>query len=173
MRRNRRTRLFVRSVIVVLVLAGSWIGVMTALQLLSSKDYEFRNEAAAIFTRLSRGDGGELWEASSAGLRERIGKQRLVALSRQVRDRLGEFRGIASVTSTYSASDLGRVAMRVEFANATIPAALSFIREDERWKLLGLTIEVPRALSAAFAADETKDESFMAPGQFWKSFVGS
>ncbi|MCX5743487.1 MAG: hypothetical protein NT062_13420, partial [Proteobacteria bacterium] len=150
--KTRGGRLLVRSMIVGFLLVASWIVVIVMLQLRSTETVDFRPAAVEILTQLSNRNFEQVYDNASPRFQEMARKERFVDDMTDLRLTVGAFREIAAINDTLVTTGptgrIGRVSMTLVYAQATCKASVSFHYDEdvEKWRLLGLGVELPSEL---------------------------
>jgi len=146
---TRSGRLLVRSLFVGFVLVAAWISVIVALQLHGNETPDFRPIAEELLVKLSSGGPAldEIYDQASPRFQEMVRKERFVDDMNDLNATVGKFREITAVRDTLVTSgptgDVGRVSLTVAYAKATCKASVSFHYDQDRWKMLGIGVELP------------------------------
>jgi hypothetical protein len=146
---TRSGRLLVRSLFVGFVLVAAWISVIVALQLHGNETPDFRPIAEELLVKLSSGGPAldEIYDQASPRFQEMVRKERFVDDMNDLNATVGKFREITAVNDTLVTSgptgDVGRVSLTVAYAKATCKASVSFHYDQDRWKMLGIGVELP------------------------------
>lgn len=147
--RTRRGRLLVRSLFVGFVLVAAWISVIVALQLHGNETPDFRPIAEDLLVKLSSGGPAldEIYDGASPRFQEMVRKERFIDDMNDLNATVGKFREIAAVNETLFTSgpqgDVGRVSLTVAYDKATCKASVSFHYDQDKWKMLGIGVELP------------------------------
>jgi X-X-X-Leu-X-X-Gly heptad repeat protein len=148
--RTRRGRLLIRSAIVGFFLVAAWIVVIVGLQLHGNDTPDFRPNAEQILVDLSKGAIDEVYEQSSPRLQEMARKDRFLDDMTDLAQTVGPFREITAVNDTLVTNGptgrVGRVSLTVAYEKATCKVAVSLHYDQDRWKLLGIGVELPPEL---------------------------
>ena len=165
--RTRRGRLLIRSMIVGFVLVASWIVVIVALQLHGNDTPDFRPNAETILVELSKGSIGEVYEKASPRFQEMVRKEQFVDEMTDLAQTVGAFREITAVNdslvTTGPTGRVGRVSLTAAYAKATCKVAVSLHYDQERWKLLGIGVELPPELKISQAQREERVKACKDP----------
>ena len=167
--RTRRGRLLVRSLIVGFLLVGTWITVIVALQLRSTKTPDYRPIAEAILVGLSRGPTGieEVYDKASPRFHEMVRKERFIDDMNDLSATVGKFREITAVNDTLVSKgptgQVGRVSLTVAYEKATCRASVSLHEDQGQWKLLGVGVELPPELTITQAQREERVQACKDP----------
>lgn len=163
---DRRKKIIFQSVIVAFVLTFTWIGVLVALQMLKDSTYRFQDETTAVLEQIRDGNKSstELYYDSSPRFRDTMVRTRFLELTSRVNQTLGEFK---EVLATYDPAvtegpqgKTGHVTVSLLFENGKTRGSFSFHFYDGKWRLLGLSIDIPEDLD---------DESFKPLYEFNKA----
>src|SRR5512144_1483474 len=158
--RTRRGRLLIRSMIVGFVLVAAWIGVIVALQLHGNDTPDFRPNAERILVDLSKGLIDEIYEQASPRFQETARKERFIDDMTDLNETVGKFREITAVNdslvTTGPTGRIGRVSLTVAYEKATCKVAVSLHYDQDRWKLLGIGVELPDELKITQAQREER-----------------
>jgi X-X-X-Leu-X-X-Gly heptad repeat protein len=158
--RTRRGRLLIRSMIVGFVLVAAWITVIVALQLHGNDTPDFRPNAERILVDLSKGLIDEIYEQASPRFQEMARKERFIDDMTDLNETVGKFREITAVNdslvTTGPTGRIGRVSLTVAYAKATCKVSVSLHYDQDRWKLLGIGVELPNELKITQAQREER-----------------
>jgi hypothetical protein len=165
--RTRRGRLLIRSMIVGFVLVATWIAVIVALQLHGNDTPDFRPYAERILVDLSKGAIGEVYEQASPRFQEMVRKEQFIDDMTDLTQTVGGFREITAVNdalvTTGSTGRIGRVSLTAAYAKATCKVSVSLHYDQERWKLLGIGVELPPELKISPAQREERVKACQDP----------
>jgi hypothetical protein len=165
--RTRRGRLLIRSMIVGFVLVAAWIGVIVALQLHGNDTPDFRPNAERILVDLSKGAIDEIYEQASPRFQEMVRKERFIDDMTDLTETVGKFREITaindSLVTTGPTGRIGRVSVTAAYEKATCKVAVSLHYDQDRWKLLGLGVELPAELKISQAQREERVKACKDP----------
>jgi hypothetical protein len=153
MPKTRRGRVMARSVVVSFILVFGWIAVIVGLQLRGSRPPDLRPDAERILIALRDGRAGEVYDAASIRFQGVVrDRETFVDRMTEMNNTLGDYVEITAVIATETARGpggrTGRLDVSLEYEKAQTRGSISFRWEDERWKLLGLAIEVPDAIAS-------------------------
>ena len=158
--RTRRGRLLIRSAIVGFFLVAAWIIVIVGLQLHGNDTPDFRPNAEQILVALSKGSIDEVYEQSSPRLQEMARKERFIDDMTDLAQTVGAFREITAVNdslvTTGPTGKVGRVSLTVKYEKATCKVSVSLHYDQDRWKLLGIGVELPSELKISPASRESR-----------------
>jgi X-X-X-Leu-X-X-Gly heptad repeat protein len=165
--RTRRGRLLIRSMIVGFILVATWIGVIVALQLHGNDTPDFRPNAERILVDLSKGSIDEIYEQASPRFQEMVRKERFIDDMTDLVETVGKFREITAITDSLVTNGptgrIGRVSVTVAYAKATCKVSVSLHYDQDRWKLLGLGVELPNELKISQAQREERVKACKDP----------
>ncbi len=167
--RTRRGRLLVRSLVVGFLLVGTWITMIVALQLRSTKTPDYRPIAEAILVSLSRGPTGieEVYDKASPRFHEMVRKERFIDDMNDLAATVGTFRELTAVNDTLVSKgptgQVGRVSLTVAYEKATCRASVSLHEDQGQWKLLGVNVELPPELTITQAQREERVQACKDP----------
>jgi hypothetical protein len=165
--RTRRGRLLIRSVVVGFVLVAAWIVVIVGLQLHGNDTTDFRPNAETILVALSRGAIDEVYEQASPRFQEIERKERFSDDMTDLAQTVGKFREITSVNdslvTTGPTGRVGRVSLTVRYEKATCKVSVSLHDDQDRWKFLGLGVELPPELKISQAQREERVKACKDP----------
>lgn len=167
--RTRRGRLLFRSLVVGFLLVGTWITVIVALQLRTSKTPDFRPLAESILVSISGGptmiEG--VYDRASPRFHEMVRKERFVDDMNDLSATVGKFREITAVNDTLVSTGptgrIGRVSLTVAYEKATCRASVSLHEDQGQWKLLGVGVELPPELTITQAQREERVQACKDP----------
>lgn len=158
--RTRRGRLLIRSMIVGFVLVAAWIVVIVGLQLHGNDTPDFRPNAETILVALSKGQLDEVYEQASPRFQEMVRKERFSDDMTDLAETVGPFREIASINDTIvttgPSGKIGRVSLTAAYEKATCKVSVSLHYDQDRWKLLGIGVELPNELKITQAQREDR-----------------
>ena len=158
--RTRRGRLLIRSMIVGFVLVAAWIVVIVGLQLHGNDTPDFRPNAERILVDLSKGSIDEVYEAASPRFQEMVRKDRFIDEMSDLTQTVGRFREITAVNDSMvnngPTGKTGRVSLTVAYEKASCRVSVSLHYDQQRWKLLGIGIELPPELKISQAQREDR-----------------
>jgi hypothetical protein len=165
--RTRRGRLLIRSAIVGFILVAAWIVVIVGLQLHGNDTPDFRPTAEAILTSLSKGSVDEVYEQASPRFQEMVRKERFADDMADLAQTVGKFREITAVNDSLATTGptgkIGRVSLVVAYEKATCKVSVSLHNDQNRWKLLGLGVELPDELKISQAQREERVKACKDP----------
>ena len=165
--RTRRGRLLIRSMIVGFVLVAAWITVIVALQLHGNDTPDFRPNAERILVELSKGSIDEVYEQASPRFQEMVRKERFIDDMTDLSETAGKFREITSVNdslmTTGPTGRVGRVSLTVAYDKASCKVSVSLHYDQDRWKLLGIGVELPPELKISQAQREQRVKACKDP----------
>ncbi|MGE0870941.1 MAG: hypothetical protein AB7P03_20420 [Kofleriaceae bacterium] len=159
---TRRGRLLVRSVVVSFVLVATWIVLIVAVQLRTSTTPDFRPTAERLLVELSKSDAAieRIYDQSSPRFQEMVRKERFLDDMRDLMMTVGRFREITAVNSTSVTNGptgrVGRVSLTVAYDKAICRAAINLHADEGKWKLLGVSVELPPELTISQAEREER-----------------
>ncbi|MCA9677718.1 MAG: hypothetical protein KC464_22030 [Myxococcales bacterium] len=169
MPRTRRARVMLRSVVVAFAMISSWIVAIVWLQTRAEEKPDFRPQIEGIFVQLrDDADGAhEVWLESSERFQEMVHEDAFVDQISDMQRSLGPFVEVTNVVNTETfrgpSGRTGRADVLLAFANGTARGTMSFRWEDRRWKMLGLTVEVPDKLIPMLTTDAAKKQRVALP----------
>lgn len=165
--RTRRGRLLIRSMIVGFILVAAWIGVIVALQLHGNDTPDFRPNAETILVDLSKGAIDEIYEQASPRFQEMVRKERFIDDMTDLVETVGKFREITAITDSLVTNGptgrIGRVSVTAAYEKATCKVSVSLHYDQDRWKLLGLGVELPNELKISQAQREDRVKACKDP----------
>ena len=158
---TRRGRLLIRSAVVGFVLVAAWIVVIVGLQLHGNDTPDFRPYAEQILAELSKGPIDDVYEKSSPRLQEMARKERFIDDMKDLAQTVGPFREITAVNDSLVTGGgptgrVGRVSLTVKYDKAICKVAVSLHYDHDRWKLLGIGVELPPELTISEAQRESR-----------------
>ncbi|HTL36976.1 MAG TPA: hypothetical protein VL326_27760 [Kofleriaceae bacterium] len=158
--KTRRGRLLVRSVVVGFLLVFSWITVIVGFQLRTHDTPDFRPASEQILLQVSQGQESieQVYDHSSPRFQEFILRDQFVHMMKDLNATNGGFREITAINETLvttgPAGRVGRVSLTAAYDNGIARGSLSFHYDRGQWKLLGISIEVPRDREAKITETE-------------------
>jgi hypothetical protein len=165
--RTRRGRLLIRSMIVGFFLVAAWIIVIVGLQLHGNDTPDFRPNAERILVDLSKGAIDEVYEAASPRFQEMVRKDRFIDEMGDLTQTVGRFREITAVNDSLVTNGptgrTGRVSLTVAYEKASCKVSVSLHYDQQRWKLLGIGIELPPELKISQAQREERVKACKEP----------
>ncbi len=151
--RTRRGALLVRSLFVGMLLVAAWIVVIVLLQVRGTDSPDFRPQAERILRQISQGKVAieKLYDEASPRFQEVVRKERFVDDMLDLDDTCGAFLEITSITQSFVTTGptgrIGRMSMFADYAKGPTRAAVSLHWSDGKWKLLGVSVEVPPSVT--------------------------
>lgn len=166
--KSRKGRVLFRSVIVAFTLVGVWIGVIVYLQLRSGEKPDFRPDVEAIFVQLREDGGpGKVYDESSPRFQEMVLEDTFLATIEDMNDSLGAFVEVASVIRTEvfrgPSGKTARVDLLLEFEKGRARGTMSFRFEEDRWRMIGFSVELPEGLQEQATSDASREKRVQAP----------
>ncbi len=163
MPKTRRGRVMARSVMVSFVLVFGWIAVIVGLQLRGTRPPDFRPEAERILIALRDGQAADVYDQASIRFQSLArDAQTFIDQMDDMNRTLGRFRELTAVIATKvnrgPGGRTGRLDVALEYDKGKTRGSLSFRWEDRRWKLLGLSIEVPEKIRAEASTEGSREE---------------
>ena len=159
---TRRGRLLVRSTIVGFLLVFAWIAAIVGLQLQGNDTPDFRPAAERILVEISKGAAGidKAYEESSPRFQEMVSKERFADDMTDMNATVGRFREITAINDTLVTTGptgrIGRVSLTASYDKGTCKGSISFHRDKDQWRLLGIGIELPPDLAITEAQREQR-----------------
>lgn len=145
----RRKRIILQSVVIAFVLTFAWIGVLVGLQMLKSGGHSFRAETQEVLEHISNGGTSSqklLYEEAAQGFRDTMVESTFLTLCVRINQTLGPFK---KVLATYDPKvnsgpqgKTGHVTVSLEFEKGKTTGSFSYHFVDDKWRLLGLYIEL-------------------------------
>lgn len=160
--RTRRGRLLVRSLLVGFVLVGAWISIIVVLQMRRTEVPDFRPNAERILSGLSDGATAieDVYEQSSPRFQEMVRKEAFVDDMTDLHATVGDFREITSVNDTLVTTGptgrVGRVSLTIAYEKGKARGSVSLHWHEDRWKLLGVGVELPPEVKISQAQREER-----------------
>jgi hypothetical protein len=160
--KTRRGRLLVRSVVVGFVLVAAWITAIVALQLHGTDVPDFRPTAEHILVEISKGHDaiGDVYEKASPRFQEMVRKERFLDDMLDLDTTLGKFIEVTAINDTLVTTGptgrIGRVSLTASYARGICKGSISFHYDQGQWKLLGIGVELPPALTVTQAQREQR-----------------
>jgi hypothetical protein len=137
-----------------------WIAVIVALQLHDNDTPDLRPIAERILVDLSKGSIDEIYEQASPRFQEMVRKEQFTDDMTDLSRTVGKFREITAVNSlldtTGPSGRSGRVSLTVAYEKAVCKVAVSLHYDQDRWKLLGIGVELPPELKITQAQREER-----------------
>jgi hypothetical protein len=159
---SKRGRVLLRSLIVAFLLVFTWIAGIVMLQLRDSGKPDFRPLARKILLAVRDGREVQVWTDASPRFQEIVREQRFVDDMADMKRTLGVFQEIAAVNETIvttsSSGRIGRVALTLQFDKGRARANVSFHRDANRWKLLGIAVDSPPELPITLESRKARSE---------------
>ena len=150
--RTRRGRLLVRSVFVGFALVSAWIAAIVVLQMRRTDSPDFRPHVERILKELGKGTAAieELYEKSSPRFQEMVRKEQFIDNMMDLDATVGRFIEVTAINESIvtrgPTGRIGRLSLGVVYAKGKTRVAVSLHWDDDQWKLLGVTVEVPPEL---------------------------
>jgi hypothetical protein len=167
--RTRRGRVLLRSMIVGFLVVGAWIGAIVGYQMHESEPADFRQDAEAILVDLSAGKAkvDAVYESSSPRFQEMERKEKFEDdMADQLRT-LGKFREITAINETLVTTGptgkIGRVSLTAVYDKGTCRGSVSFHYDDDKWKFLGVGIELPPGFAISKEDKENRVQACKDP----------
>ncbi len=167
---TRRGRLLVRSVVVGFLLVFAWIAAIVGLQLQGNDTPDFRPAAEKILVELSSGGSGidKAYEESSPRFQEMVSKERFADDMTDLNATVGKFREITAINDTLVTTGptgrIGRVSLTASYDKGVCKGSISFHRDGDQWRLLGVGVELPPELTITQAQREQRVAACKDPG---------
>ena len=160
---TRRGRLLVRSVIVGLLLVAAWISAIVIWQVRTNDTPDFRDDAQDILADISKGPDAiaKVYDDASPRFLEVVkSKERFLDDMNDLNATLGKFKEISAINSTYMNNGptgrIGRVGLTAAYERGNCKASISFHYDQGKWKLFGISVEVPPELKITQAQREQR-----------------
>jgi hypothetical protein len=160
---TRRGRLLVRSVVVGLLLVATWITAIVMWQVHANDTPDFRDDAQDILAEISKGPTSieKVYDDASPRFLEVVkSKERFLDDMNDLNATLGKFKEISAINSTYMNNGptgrIGRVQLTAAYDHGNCKASISFHYDQGRWKLFGISVEVPPELKITQAEREQR-----------------
>ena len=160
--RTRRGRLLLRSLIVGFVLVFAWIAIIVVLQMRRTEVPDFRPNAERILSDLSKGPSAiaEVDEGSSPRFQEMVRKEAFIDDMTDLHATVGKFREITSVNDTLVTTGpsgrIGRVSLTIAYEKGKARGSVSLHLDQGRWKMLGVSVELPPEVKISQAQREER-----------------
>lgn len=166
-----RRRTIIISVVTALLVVFGWVGVLVGLQLWSSGGgHNFRTETGAVLTRL--GDPelvDSVYDQASPKFRQLVIRERFHEMVEEMNATLGPFKEVVSAQETEQidgpGGHTGRMQARVRFARGETLGNFSFHHIDGRWRLLGLSVDLPEGVTIQTPTGEELRARIEAPAE--------
>ena len=140
---------------------------IVALQLHGNDTPDFRPDAETILVALGRGAIDEVYEQASPRFQEMVRKERFSDDMTDMAQTVGRFREITSVNDSLVTAGptgrTGRVSLTVRYEKATCKVSVSLHYDQDRWKLLGIGVELPPELKISQAQREERVKACKDP----------
>lgn len=163
----RSRRLVLRSLLFAFVLLFVVGFVLVYLQRTRKNGPSFRKETQAILQKISRGDAESVYDEASPRFQAVVLRTRFFDMVADIDANLGKFKEILAANPGDLTSGpkgrAGRVTVRVAFDKATTVANFSFHQIDGDWRLLGMSVDVPKELESVVASPQARAERVKAP----------
>src|SRR6185369_16662121 len=141
--------------------------VIVAFQLHGNDTPDFRPNAERILVDLSKGSIEEIYEQASPRFQEMARKERFIDDMTDLAETVGKFREITAVNDSLVTTGptglIGRVSLTVAYEKASCKVAVSLHYDQDRWKLLGLGVELPAELKISQAQREERVKACKDP----------
>jgi hypothetical protein len=165
--KTRRSRVLVRSIVVGFLLVFAWIAAIVWVQLQEKPAPDFRPQAEQVLVALRDGKAAQVYDQASPRFQEVVLQERFIDDMAEMNRTLGRFLEITSVDETEVTEGpggrTGRVALRLLFEKGETAGNVSFHWDDQRWKVLGVSIDMPDAIAKVEATTEKREERVRAP----------
>ena len=177
----RRVRWFLLAVLLVV------LGAAAAVYLLVDfgKSKGFRSESEAVFTALADGKAEEVYDGASFRFKQTLLVDKFVDIVERMNGTLGRFVEVVEVIDVDRANTVAgqtaRVQLTLRFEHAVARGELSFhhrpgdvLPAEEggrpRWRLLGMSVQIPPELVSKAAELEGRVERVRAPDEVIEQF---
>ncbi|MGE5181260.1 MAG: hypothetical protein ACM31C_04325 [Acidobacteriota bacterium] len=160
--KTRRGKLLVQSVVVGLLVVAVWIAAIVLWQLRTTDVPDFRGDAEQILVQLSKGQTAieQLYDNASPRFTELVQKERFVDDMTDMNATFGKFREITAINGTLVTTGptgrIGRVSLTAAFERGVVKGNISFHWDQGKWKLFGISLEVPAELKISQAEREQR-----------------
>jgi hypothetical protein len=165
--KTRKSRVLFRSIIVGFLLVFTWIAGIVWVQLQEKPAPDFRPLAEQVLVALRDGRGAEVYEQASPRFQEVVLEERFLDDMTEMTRTLGRFLEIMSVDETEVTEGpggrTGRVALRLLFDKGETAGNVSFHWDDKRWKVLGVSVDMPDTIAKVESTREKREERVRAP----------
>lgn len=156
-----------RVVIVLLILAAAGTGAAIALGMFD-RTVSHRDQVTAVLTQLGDGRAGQVYDDASPAFRRTTVRDKFLSLAGQIQSTLGKFESLGPIedsrpTATDDGGDTVRVIAPMVFEHGATRGEVSLIQDGDQWRLLGLSIEIPKSLRAKAEALRTDYDQVKAP----------
>lgn len=173
--RTRRGAVLARGVVVGFCLVFAWIAVIVGLQLRGRRPPDLRPQAEAVLTALRDGEFKAVYEGASVKFQEVVLEDTFTVHMTDLNESMGRFREVASVIGTEvtrgPGGRTGRIDLRLEYERGNTRGSVSFVWEEEQWKLLGLSVEVPPTLMRELGTEQARRDRVAANPEESKRLV--
>ncbi len=162
--------------LVLLLLAAS--GVVAWFLLRETKtSTEFRLKVEEVFNKLNEGDKAaeEVYEHGSFRFKQTLLVDKFVDMVDQMHETLGKFVRVVEVVDVDRANTVAgataRVQLELEFEEASTFGEMSFHRDKKgEWRLLGMTVQIPKELEHKADVAERQYKRLKAPDEVLEQF---
>jgi len=170
MPKTRKSRVLVRSVVVAFVLVFGWIAAIVWFQQRRNEELpDLRPQAEQILVALRDGDVAKVYDQASPRFQELVLGEPFGESMAEMRRTMGKFIEIESVTRTEVVRGPGgrtaRVDLQIEYEKGPTTGNISFHWDEGRWKLLGLSIDMPPEVAKIEGSQERREERVKAPAE--------
>jgi hypothetical protein len=165
--KTRKSRVLFRSIVVGFLLVFTWIAAIVWVQLQEKPAPDFRPLAEQVLVALRDGKAAQVYDQASPRFQEVVLEERFVDNMAELTRTLGRFLEITSVDETEVTQGpggrTGRVALRLLFEKGETAGNVSFHWDDQRWKVLGVSIDMPDTVAKVESTREKREERVRAP----------
>jgi hypothetical protein len=159
---TRRGRLLVRSAVLGFVLVFAWIAAIVALQVRGNDTPDLRPDAERILVALSKGPESiaKVYDEASPRFHELVRKESFVDQFTDLDATVGAFREIIAINDTLVTKGptgrISRVSLTASYDQGICRGSVSFHWDENRWKFLGVGLELPEDLPISQAQREER-----------------
>jgi hypothetical protein len=165
--KTRKSRVLVRSIVVGFLLVFTWIAAIVWVQLQEKPAPDFRPLAEKVLVALRDGKAAQVYDQASPRFQEVVLEERFVDDMTEMTRTLGRFLEITSVDETEVTEGpggrTGRVGLRLLFEKGQAAGNVSFHWDEQRWKVLGVSFDMPDTIAQVESTAEKREERVRAP----------
>jgi hypothetical protein len=151
-----------RSVVLSFLMVFSWIAVIVGLQLRHARPPDFRPKAEALLVAIRDGHAADVYLNASIRFQEVVRQETFVEQMEDMNRTLGPYQEISAVLETEvnrgPGGRTGRILVRIEYPSGSTKGNISFRQEGGDWKMLGISIDLPKEIAATATSDAARKE---------------